>query len=575
MHLLRSLTTYDNRTLATGVLSGVYAWVCLLATAQAPSAPAVLLLAAFFFFGYRLALSAPFKKWAACCFSLTGFIWFCLLGQLALSGTLPFGRGFFLAWLFVTVLGTPILYGYIFQLSKVCPSGSAPVEKPFKLWLCYTGILLLFWFPVFLCWGPVRLDVDSVGLLRQIFEGGLNDAHPIWYTLLLGLVLKPFAMLGQMELGAYCMGLLQMTAIAGILAYSLVWMRQKQTPNWLILLSIGLFCSTTMYAFHSLVLWKDPLFNGTLLAYSLCLFDIAQTKGALLNHRSGQVRICLLTLAVCMLRGNGWLICVVGTVGILLFHGVRKKAALTLLPLLLVIKLVTGPVYDGLGLSSPLTAEAWAIPLQQLGFVASNSPEAFTPAQQEQLSRVIPLEELAACYSPSSVDPIKRSPGFQLEYFGTGQGKRDLIGVWLELMPQNLGSYTKAWLMETALYTNPRFSTQSYSFPYEDSNGAYGIYSKDIVGYFTGSHWLRDELEARAQFFPPALLAYTVLALCILMGLKGQPHRILAFVPALLVWVGMVLGAPSYAEIRYMLIFAYGIPAFVWMAFAPNPSKEY
>ena len=555
---------------AAALVSGLYTWLCLLACMTALSPVGVLALWVFLFgtslFGWE---RRPQTGEAVAALALCGSIWFCLLGQLAATGTFPFGAAFFGVWALLVALGLPSALGLLrLAVRARLPYSSTPAPRLLPLWACYTGVLLLVWLPVYLCWGPVRLDPDSVGLLTQAFEGGLNDAHPIAYTLLLKLVLWPFYRLGQMELGAYLFGALQMTLVAAMLAYSLVWMLRRGAGPLLTALGLALFCSTTLYAFHSLVLWKDPLFNGALLLYSLFLYDAARSKGALLCTPKGAAQLVGLTLAVCFLRGNGWLICVACSLALLGFRAGRKRVITLAVPLLLAIKLLTGPVYAALGLSSPLTAEAWAIPLQQVGYVAAHSPEDFSPQQAEALGRVIPLEAMGQAYTKSTVDTIKRDPAFNLQYFGTSQGKLDLLGVWLELMPTHLGDYAIAWLNETTLYTNPRFAGGSYAYTNESENGAFGICSKDIVQYLTGSDFLRQELAARATFIPPALLAFGLAALGAALALRRQGHLVLAFLPMYLVWLGMLVGSPSAGQLRYMLVFAFSIPSALWMAFA-------
>lgn len=575
---LESFAQKHRRTLPIAAgCSAVFTALFLLIAMQAWNP---VLVAAFWlccFFCTLKGFAFPFTKqeWVAC-LPLFLSICFCIQAQLVVSGSLQFN---FLFWCLLLVFCGTVLPACVglsrfltaAQLSY-CPQ---PKTGFFKQLALYTGMILLCWLPVFLCWGPVRLDVDSVQLLAQAFEGGLNDAHPVLYTLLLRLILGPFYALGLMELGAYCFGFLQMTAVAGILAYSLVWMRRRGSGLFLIFAGFGLFCGTTAYAFHSLVMWKDPLFNGVLLLYCLFLYDTAQSKGQTLCTKAGRLHFVVLNLLLCFLRGNGWPIALVVCILLLCFTACRKTVVVLFFPLLLLVKLITGPGYAVLGIQSPLTAEAWAIPLQQIGYVAANAPEDFSAQQQETLEHIIPLTQLAESYSPPTVDPIKTCWAFDAEYFATLQGKLDLLQVWLSLMPSHLTEYTKAWLMETAMYTNPRFDGGTYSFPHEGSNGSYGITSKDIVAYFTGWTGLRTELESRATFLPPALLAFGLVLCGIVQWMKGRQHLILAYVPMYLVWIGMLLGAPNYAQFRYMLVFAFAIPTALFMVFAPQREQNY
>lgn len=498
---------------------------------------------------------------------------FCLQIQGVLADSL--GLAFLFFWLLLSALLFPAVLGLCrFAVQRPLRPLSAPAGPVWRTWLVYTGVILALWLPAFLCWGPVRLDVDSVQLLKQAFKGGLNDAHPISYTLLLRFILGPFYRLGMIEVGAYLFGFMQMTVIAGVLAYTLVWIRRHGGGLLWTVMGVALFCGTTMYAFQSLVMWKDPLFNAVLALYCLFLYDTARCRGENLRRRGPAVQLAVLTLLLCFLRGNGWPIAAVITVVLFVaFKPARRRVLTVLLPMLIAIKLITGPVYSALGLQSRLTAEAWAIPLQQLGAVAASEPEAFAAHDALSIENIISVSALGQAYSPVTVDPIKASPDFNIGYFGSWQAKLDLLQSWVRLLPSQWRIYLRAWAAEVAGYINPRFDGGSYSFPYEDSNGAYGITSKDLVLWLTGWNGLRDELEARATFPPPALVIFGVLLCGIILALRRRTRLLLAYLPMYLVWVGLLLGAPSYIQLRYVLVFAFLLPAAVFMALADG-AKE-
>ena len=406
------------------------------------------------------------REWGLC----GGFsLWFCfcLLMPNLLSGSTEL-NGFFLGiWLALAGLLFPAVRG-LCRLAVATPLiyRPGPALPKIRLWMLYTAVILLLWMPVFACWGPVRLAADSVDILGQALEGGLNDANPIFYTLLLRWVIGPFYRLGLTEWGAYLFGFLQMGAVAGTLAYSLVWMRR---------------------------------------------------------HGSG---------------------------------------------------LLTGPVYTALGIHSRLTAEAWAIPLQQLGYVAAHDPQAFERENALQIERVIPVSALAQAYVPYTVDPIKRSPEFSISYFGSLSAKRDLLESWARLAGSQWSGYVYAWAAEVAGYINPRYDGGSYSFAGEEYNGSFGIFSKDLVLGLTGWDGLRPELEARARFIPPALAAFALLLCGVILALRRQTQRILGLLPVYIVWLGLLFGAPSYRRVRYMLALAFLLPAALFMALAPAESGK-
>lgn len=515
----------------------------------------------------------PNRREILLCGSFCLFFCFCLQIQGVLAATL--GLAFLFFWLLLAALMFPAVLGLCrFAVQHPLQPTFSLTGPVWRTWLVYTGVILALWLPVFLCWGPVRLDADPVNLLKQAFEGGLNDAHPIAYTLLLRFILGPFYRLGLIELGAYFFGFMQMSVVAGVLAYTLVWVRRRGGGVLWAVTGLTLFCGTTMYAFQSLLLLKDPFFNAVLALYCLFLYDTAHCRGENLRRRGPAIQLAVLTLLLCFLRGNGWLITAVVTLVLFAaFKPARRRVLTVLLPILIAVKLITGPVYTSLGLQSRLTAEAWAIPLQQLGAVAASEPEAFAEHNALSIENIIPVSALGEAFSPVTVDPIKASPDFNIGYFGSWQAKLDLMQSWLRLLPSQWRLYLRAWAAEVAGYVNPRFDGGSYSIPYESYNGAYGITSKDLVLGLTGWKGLRDELEMRAVFLPPALVIFGVVLCGIILILRRRTHLLLAYLPMYLVWAGLLLGAPNYIQVRYVLIFTFMIPAAGFMALAGD-AKE-
>lgn len=545
-------------------------WACRV---YRPAAFILLFLACFalavYGFGQR-----PGRGTLALCAGFSLSVWLILLGlHVTGSGLVRFGFSFLLLWFTSAALWLPVFWGLCRLLSGLrLPPAALPLRRPLCEFLLCWLVILAAWSPVYLCWGPVRLDVDSVTILQQALEGGLNDAQPIFYTLLLRLVLKPFALLGLTELGAYLFGALQMAAVAAAVAASLVWMRRRGCGPWGLLAGLALFCLTTAYAFQSLVIWKDPLFNAALLLYCLVLYDLAAGRGAAFSTWRGTARFLLLTLAVCLLRNNGWLIALGVILALLAFPAARRRVLTCLIPMLLAVKLLTGPGYDFLGVGSSLTAESWSLPLQQVGYVLQNGGQ-LTGAQAQRLGRIIPPETMAELYDPIVVDPIKRSSSFNGSYFGTWQGKKDLLIVWLQLASHHITEYFNAWLAVTRGYVDPRFEPGTYSFPYDEQNGSCGIVYHDLVGSLTGWRGLRSELEARATFFAPGLLAFGLIFCCIVLLTKGAGRYILSFLPMLLVWAGLLVGSPSYFQFRYMLVYAYALPSAIFITLAVPPAK--
>ena len=90
-----------------------------------------------------------------------------------------------------------------------------------------------------------------------------------------------------------------------------------------------------------------------------------------------------------------------------------------------------------------------------------------------------------------------------------------------------------------------------------------------VLGRLLCMRRARPVPEARAVFFPPALMAWGLLLCGVVQLLRRRARLLLAYLPLYLVWFGLVLGAPSYMQIRYLLAFAYFIPCALFTLLAP------
>ena len=95
-----------------------------------------------------------------------------------------------------------------------------------------------------------------------------------------------------------------------------------------------------------------------------------------------------------------------------------------------------------------------------------------------------------------------------------------------------------------------------------------------VLGRLLCMRRARPVPEARAVFFPPALMAWGLLLCGVVQLLRRRARLLLAYLPLYLVWFGLVLGAPSYMQIRYLLAFAYFVPCALFTLLAPAGASK-
>lgn len=444
-------------------------------------------------------------------------------------------------------------------------SGSGwPVTK--KTWVIYFTAMLGLWLPVFLSFGPLRISADSYNIIQQaVGNYPLTDSHPVLYTLLLRLFLAIGQALGSLTAGAYLFAAAQLSFFAGVLSWSLYWLRKQGAPALYALAGLLYFTLSPVFAINGITAWKDIPFNALLLLLSLFLYTVADTGGLILQSKGGMLCFLGLCLAVCVLRGNGFyivLLCMAGTA--FLYRQHWRRWVLFFVPFLLVVQMLLGPVYAAFGITRLGGVESAALPLQQVARAVKNG----APLSDEQvavLEKIIPVESLKEAYVSASPDPIKNHPDFDAAAFDTHF--TEFMGLWGQLLKTNKQVYVDAWLLQTLGYWKVDFhGWTALTSEYELSTG---IVQQDVWQQWLGID-SRTFFANRTSFLSLSLMAFMALFCGAHLVATRRARYLLFLLPMLTLWVGMMLGAPAYAEFRYMLLFSLALPVLLFVTVSPK-----
>lgn len=435
-------------------------------------------------------------------------------------------------------------------------SASALGQITKKAWIKYFLALVAFWLPVFLSFGPLRISADSYNIIQQALGNyQLTDSHPILYTLVLRQFLAVGQFFGSLTLGAYFFAAAQLCFFAWVLSYCLYIMQKDGAPGMYIFLGLLYFGLCPMFAINAITLWKDIPFNALLLLLTMFLFRIASTSANAINTKAGMAKFLLLCFAICFMRGNGFylvMLCMLA-IGIIYRRNLRKWL-LHFLPFLLFVWLVLNPLYSALGIPRLGGVERAAMPLQQVARAVKNGAP-LNQSQIQLLETIIPIEDIKSAYVSASPDPIKTHPNFNSSAFD--ENFADFMRLWRQLFKTNKQVYMDAWLLQTLGYWKVDFhGWTSLTSEYEEGTG---IVQHDVWQEAFGIN-SRRYFESRTGFLTLSSMAYTVLFCAAHFAVWGRSRQVLGLLPLLLVWLGLMLGAPAYAEFRYMLLFPLSLP---------------
>ena len=408
----------------------------------------------------------------------------------------------------------------------------------FKLWIMISALLMVCWMPYFLVYYPGFIFGDSLSSIRQALGiEGLNNHHPILYTLVLKVFLYVGMHINDITFGCACFILFQMIYVAVCLGYALAWVRRFKLFSsigfWFIVAMFGL---SPFFGQVSIAMWKDPIFSATLLVLSLVVYDLIFTnvEGYIIPRLNIAVYI-FLSLILCFSRNTG--------VSVLLFYlmilimslvyyrktlvkKVLKRLTVIMTIVISIVLFITGPVYSKFGLQGE-PVESLGIFLNQMARVAAYDGE-MTEEDYEFMDALLPMEKYPETYRPCVVDRLKWDPDFDQSYLN--DHLIDFASSWLSMFKQNPHCYFQAWELNTFGY----WAVNYWEYNFDTNN----IYKGNLNDLYT-----QDDLGIR----PKNLLNNSIIDFSKIFKIEGSVVSL-----ALLNWFIFFLVAVIIAKKNYL-----------------------
>lgn len=322
--------------------------------------------------------------------------------------------------------------------------------------LIYMGFLLLCYLPVFLSYYPSVFAYDAEGQLYQVLAHDYSTHHPLIHTLFLGAFFRLGGLLGSYSLGMAVHSVVQMVLMAGIFAYTVLFLYKEGTGRvlrLLLLLFYGLFPANSVLAISTT---KDVLFAGLVLCYVLELyrqFSSRRTEtGKRLEgseekeKRGGWVTLVLIGALLLLFRNNA-LYAMIAAFPVTFFlmgkssvataeessarekntgkfaaekssmesarigkraqHSERKAYVLATVCMLFLFAIAAAGLKGALKAQNGSPREMLSVPLQQIARTRVEHEEELEPELRQELDQYVSSEWVFAAYHPHLADPVK------------------------------------------------------------------------------------------------------------------------------------------------------------------------
>ena len=449
-------------------------------------------------------------------------------------------------------------------------------KSNFKFWMIFTVITIICWMPFFLTYAPGSVLGDSTASIDQGLDfSKLNNHHPVLYSVFVGIFMRIGRAFNNYNLGVALYSFTQLTIMAGIVGYSMMWLKKKNVSLIYIILSWLYFVATTLFVKYAIIMWKDPLFCSFLFLMTLMLFDIIKSNGEMLKNKLNIIKFIILSILIAFFRNNGFLIvvCIYLTL-LIMYRRKTLKFDIIVLTTIILIAIVQGPVYKKLNINSPFE-EAVAIPLQQIARTVAYDGE-ISDEQKEFLNKLYPEEDFKTTYTPMIVDTVKWNKNFSKTFLY--DNKVGFFKTWAQMLIPNFGTYVEAYLMETLGFWSTHmqnwygFADTYIIWEKADIENQYDIHRVDLIQKYLG-------FSMENKFIEPipigsGTLFWIMLFIIAILIANRKSKYIFTFLPGILTWITIMISTPVAFSLRYVFIFAYTLPIMLAIPFIVKAQEE-
>lgn len=448
-------------------------------------------------------------------------------------------------------------------------------------------ILLICWMPYYLTMLPGNLGKDTFESIDMCL-GNIpwTNHHPIFFTMLIDLVIKLTGWAGSVTVSMAVFTLLHMVAVAATLAYVTWWIKGRYNSCAWIVAGVC-FALHPVVAMYSIYISKDVLFSCAVVLLTLKLIDVQKafmdaesldSKGKIATK--DVLAIAVYSLLTMLLRNNG-LLMMAGLAVVMALVALKKKDKATAkngtgaIALAVLVSIVAffgfrTTAYNVLNIQPESFAESLSIPLQQVGYVIAESEGRnfsdkecesqslnISEADIEYLQKLMPFDKVAEVYELGYTDAYKFDEAFDDDFLNEHKGQ--FMGVWFRMMRSYFPEYVKAYLAQTAGYWHyGETNTLCTQGVWEDNE--VGVQRIDVINNVThvSLYGIIEKLMLGMRKAPllciltsMAMQFYALVLLICAYIRQRRGSMVVALVPALLLWVSVMIAAPAFCLFRY------------------------
>jgi len=329
-------------------------------------------------------------------------------------------------------------------------------------------------------------------------------------------------------------------------------------------------------------MWKDILFGGAMLMLTIFIIEMITNMDEFFSKNVNLVYLLLISVAVALLRHNGYCVLLLCFPLLILFIGRRVgkrrewkttiKLTVVFVALLVIQYMLTGPLFSVLDIRKGSIREALSVPLQQIARVIKYHEDELSDYEREVIGQVVPVDIIGGLYNPRLSNPVKN----HFSDNGFEDNRKEFFDVWFKLFSRYPVDYINAYIANSFGYWYPE--TSYWTATVEMEPNVLGLEHKHFAN-------LRDVIDRSGimnlRYIPGVSMIYSIgfwvillLIMFIYQCIKKQYLSILAFAPLVLL-VLTTTASPVYAEYRYVFSLFTSLPILLGISLKVTNSNLY
>lgn len=471
-------------------------------------------------------------------------------------------------WLFFYALIGMVLFFNLYLLSedgKICrrvrPLEENAGKSGKKSWLIYSIVLAGAWCPVFIAYYPGIMPEDAtISVAMALGQMPWDNHFPVFYSLIVGLFISIGNALHHVNLGIALYSIVQLAAMAALTGYFLQWLQKKGVNKIYVYFCLAYYAAAPLFGNYAIVMWKDPWFSGLLVLLAIFLYEnVARKRQAFLEKKSLLVYTGLIVM-MCLMRNNGIYIAVLINLCLLIVYRKHVKRVLAALAgSVLLVYLITGPIYVTVFSAESLFVESIGIPLQQMVRTVATGGN-LDEEDQKFMDGLLPIEKYKDYYNPFLVDPVKWAPEFDNEYLESH--KKEFFQTWWSMLTKNFGTYVEQYLMGTYGFWHIGGDSNYEFVKVQVAENEWGMYQSSPFESYLG-YQMKDSLNGKYDYIATGLLVWLVFVDTVICWVKKRPAYIFPLLVMIGNWLTLMIATPTAFGVRYIFVCVLGLPLLI------------